>query len=558
MIRVTCACGRAHQWREIEINAPVACPGCGREMAAVSAEQLTEGAGEGDFDARLVISSPSPEEPERQMFLGGVLEISVGRLPDNQVQIDSQSVSRKHCTLHRVDFGPSRWKLVDENSRAGVFVNGTRVLEHELNEGDVIRLGEHEVRFSNAPMAALAAPAEAGDADALLGATGNICPSCDAHLKAKAKICVACGIHVPSGRPLLTSHEVDENYLYEYSESMIRLVSWLVWVTPMPIPLASEAYGTKKPWTIRVVAALTVLVSVWFFFYYSQTTGRGNTLMLWAPSRAAAADASNASGIPDRVIEMLYREADAGERAELKRRQDELKAEGMSDKEARRKAMEQYLESIGLDPEDLRGPPRGEFKPWQLLTHALLHDPGGIFGFLGHLGGNMLFLLVFGTRVNALIGNVATAIIYPVLAIAAALIHIVMSQPLGAMLGASGAIQGLAGMYLILFPVHRVYCAMWIRFRWHLGMKIFTLRGFWVLLIYFAYDAVMVALRAESGTAHWAHIGGFLTGVVIALGILASRQFNSRGGDLLSVMLGRHAWPIIGKPSRWNQQPVTA
>lgn len=108
------------------------------------------------------------------------------------------------------------------------------------------------------------------------------------------------------------------------------------------------------------------------------------------------------------------------------------------------------------------------------------------------------------------------------------------------------------GMYLILFPVHRVYCAMWIRFRWHLGMKIFTLRGFWVLLIYFAYDAVMVALRAESGTAHWAHIGGFLTGVVIALGILASRQFNSRGGDLLSVTLGRHAWPLIGKPSRWN------
>jgi len=74
--------------------------------------------------------------------------------------------------------------------------------------------------------------------------------------------------------------------------------------------------------------------------------------------------------------------------------------------------------------------------------------------------------------------------------VAAAAVYIASLSPdhSGPMLGASGAIQGLAGMYLILFPVHRVYCAMWIRIRWSLFAKVFTLRGFWVLLIYFGYS----------------------------------------------------------------------
>jgi membrane associated rhomboid family serine protease len=206
--------------------------------------------------------------------------------------------------------------------------------------------------------------------------------------------------------------------------------------------------------------------------------------------------------------------------------------------------------------------PRESFHPYQLLTHAFLHDNSSIFGFLTHLGGNLVFMLVFGSRVNALLGNIATLIIYPILAVGAAGLYLLLGNPHAPMLGASGAIMGLAGMYLILFPVHRVYCGMWLRiwlrFRTWLFMKVFVLRGFWVLLIYFGYDALMVALKVRSGTAHWAHIGGFLIGVTIALVLLTSRLFNCGGGDLLSVALGKYAWGIIGRPARWNRPRATA
>ena len=132
--------------------------------------------------------------------------------------------------------------------------------------------------------------------------------------------------------------------------------------------------------------------------------------------------------------------------------------------------------------------------------------------------------------------------------------------------------MGLAGMYLILFPAHRVYCAIWLHLYSRLfrtiffGLKILKMRGFWVLGVYFLYDILMQVLETKvfhkegGGVAHWAHIGGFVVGMIVAMGILLSRMFNCRGGDLLSVVLGKGAWPLIGKPSRWRTdlQPVEA
>ena len=199
----------------------------------------------------------------------------------------------------------------------------------------------------------------------------------------------------------------------------------------------------------------------------------------------------------------------------------------------------------------------GEFHWYQLITNAFLH--GGIV----HLLSNLLFLFIFGSRVNALIGNVQTLILYPILAVAGSVGHMlsVAGKPPLPLLGASGAIMGLAGMYLVLFPIHTVHMAAYMRlgliggFRLH--MKIFALRGFWVVLFYIGLDVAFTILQLKSGTAHWAHLGGFIVGVSLALLLLVTRLINARGGDLLSVILGPRAWALIGKPNRRAAAPVS-
>jgi membrane associated rhomboid family serine protease len=197
--------------------------------------------------------------------------------------------------------------------------------------------------------------------------------------------------------------------------------------------------------------------------------------------------------------------------------------------------------------------PKGHFDWYQLLTNTFLHDPYSIWGFIMHLGGNMLFLLIFGTRVNALVGNLKMAILYPLLGIAASAAHLLFSPHLnGPALGASGAIMGLAGMYLIFFPVHRVYMAFWLKIFWRIPtwIKIWPVRGFWVLAFYLSFDVISTLLRSRDGVAHWAHLGGFIAGAAIALIMLCSRLQHANHGDLLSVLLGKYSWPLIGKPRR--------
>ena len=58
--------------------------------------------------------------------------------------------------------------------------------------------------------------------------------------------------------------------------------------------------------------------------------------------------------------------------------------------------------------------------------------------------------------------------------------------------------------------------------------------------------------------AHWAHLGGFLVGAAAALLLLITRLDTARGGDILSFTLGRHAWPLVGKPNAWRQKEEPA
>jgi membrane associated rhomboid family serine protease len=109
-------------------------------------------------------------------------------------------------------------------------------------------------------------------------------------------------------------------------------------------------------------------------------------------------------------------------------------------------------------------------------------------------------------------------------------------------------------MYLVLFPIHKVHLALWLRWgvflplRFHL--KLFAVRGFWVVLFYIAFDVLFTILRIDTGVARWAHLGGFIAGVTIALILLFSRLINARGGDILTALFKHRAWALIGHPSR--------
>lgn len=368
-----------------------------------------------------------------------------------------------------------------------------------------------------------AAPAAAAAWD------GRTCRSCRQPLPANAKICVNCGVRARSGRPVLTSRAVDPHELEARAEKVIRPLSWVV---PFGLyPIYSEARGKSRPYATWAITALTIIVSLWFWAYdwTGSTEMRSmKNLMLWA-----------GEGRPDpQRIVAFYELTEYGDREAFTAAREQL-AGTVPDSELDQAAYE------SLEPPQQCF---GQYRFSQLITHAFLH--GGPL----HLAGNLLFLLVLGSRVNSAIGNVGTVVLYPLLAIAAGLAHLhaaAAGEPTP-MVGASGAIMGLAGMYLVLFPLQKIHVAIW--FRWgllagfHLSRKIFSTWGVLVVLFYIAFDVLYTALQLETGVAHWAHLGGFIAGMAAAMALLAGRLVHT-GGDLLSLILGRFAWPLIGRPS---------
>jgi membrane associated rhomboid family serine protease len=149
-----------------------------------------------------------------------------------------------------------------------------------------------------------------------------------------------------------------------------------------------------------------------------------------------------------------------------------------------------------------------------LLTSMFLHG-----GWL-HVGGNMLFLWIFGDNVEDRLGHVGYLFFYLLAGLAAAVLEIAMAPTSGIpTVGASGAIAGVLGAYMVLYPDAQVLALV------PLGFFITTARvsAWWFLLIWFLFQAVHgVASLAPSqaalgGVAWWAHIGGFGLGVLVGL-----------------------------------------
>jgi hypothetical protein len=147
MIETLCSCGGAIQAPEASAGQAVRCGGCGHAVRLAAAEAISPETSAGDFDARFAISS-GPDSVGDSIALGGVPDIDIGKVEGRHIILAGGTmVSRAHAKLVRLDFGPSRWKIVDTQSRNGIFVNGKRVAEQELNNGDIVQVGEYLLQY---------------------------------------------------------------------------------------------------------------------------------------------------------------------------------------------------------------------------------------------------------------------------------------------------------------------------------------------------------------------------------------------------------------------------
>ena len=145
-----------------------------------------------------------------------------------------------------------------------------------------------------------------------------------------------------------------------------------------------------------------------------------------------------------------------------------------------------------------------------LLTSMFMH------GGFAHLGGNMLYLFVFGDNLEDKLGHVRYFLFYLLCGILASLTHVLSvymlgENPLIPSLGASGAISAVMGAYLLLFPTNRVTVFFIIIL---IKVPAYIVLGAWILL-QIANGTGFLGGSEASGIAYAAHIGGFIAGLYL-------------------------------------------
>jgi membrane associated rhomboid family serine protease len=141
------------------------------------------------------------------------------------------------------------------------------------------------------------------------------------------------------------------------------------------------------------------------------------------------------------------------------------------------------------------------------LTSMFMH--GGWM----HLLGNMLFLWIFGDNVEQAMGSFRYLVFYLICGVAATAAHIMtgLSSQIPS-LGASGAISGVLGAYIVLFPHQRVRVLV---VRMVTEMPALVVIGLWILLQFVNGIGAMAQTEETGGVAYAAHVGGFIAGIVL-------------------------------------------
>jgi len=145
-----------------------------------------------------------------------------------------------------------------------------------------------------------------------------------------------------------------------------------------------------------------------------------------------------------------------------------------------------------------------------------------------HLIGNMVFLVVFGNAVCAKVGNLAYVPLYFGLGLVAAAAHNLFSG--GPAIGASGAINGIVGLFLVWYPNNQVRCFYLIFLLYFFRVGSFAVRSLWIIMLWVCFD-VMGLLLSGGSVAYHAHLGGFAAGVGVASALLAAGLIRMDRGE---------------------------
>jgi membrane associated rhomboid family serine protease len=184
-------------------------------------------------------------------------------------------------------------------------------------------------------------------------------------------------------------------------------------------------------------------------------------------------------------------------------------------------ALQSFIEAWGVVPREYSAgqdlPPNIPYPFWTtLLTSMFLH------GGWGHLGGNMLFLWIFGDNIEHRIGHLRFLLFYLVCGLAAGIAHILFNSGSAIpTVGASGAISGVLGGYLLLFPRNRVYVLTWGGVA---AVPAMLMLGLWILMQFINGFGAVAETPETGGVAYLAHIGGFVAGMVLAP-LFSPRQY---------------------------------
>lgn len=167
------------------------------------------------------------------------------------------------------------------------------------------------------------------------------------------------------------------------------------------------------------------------------------------------------------------------------------------------RAFEASVFQYGFIPELFFNDPLGQ--AYRLLTSMFMH------GGTGHIIGNLWFLWVFGPALESRLGSGGYLCLYLLSGIGAALAQgLVVPSDFTPMVGASGAISGVLGGYLMLFSRAWVLTGVWFILPFFFWLPAATYIGYWVLF------QVVYGLFGLPGVAWWAHLGGFVVGLLLA------------------------------------------